>query len=151
MPPRFLKSCIGVAKAYCTRVGGGPFPTEADEKTQERLRERGGEYGSVTKRPRRCGWLCIDDLQYSALINGFDCWNITKLDVLDTEEHIPVGIHTDAAGTMIFETLPGWKTSTVGITEWESFPRMHRTTSRSSRRRLGFLCGSLGRDRRGNR
>ncbi|NOS66883.1 MAG: adenylosuccinate synthetase [Candidatus Peribacteraceae bacterium] len=122
LPPRALNSCIGVAKAYCTRVGSGDFPCEADEETAHRLRERGGEYGSVTKRPRRCGWLCIDDLQYSAMINGFDCWNITKMDVLDMEEEIPVGIHRDKSGKMIFEKLPGWKTSTVGITDWEKLP-----------------------------
>ncbi len=122
LPPRILKSCIGVAKAYCTRVGGGPFPTEADESTQVRLRERGGEYGSVTKRPRRCGWMYIPDLKHSAIINGFDCWNITKLDVLDTEEVIPIGLGMDELGKVIWEKLPGWKTSTVGITEFDQLP-----------------------------
>ncbi len=127
LPPKCLRSCIGVAKAYCTRVGGGPFPTEADEKASERLRERGGEYGSVTKRPRRCGWLSIADLKYSAAINGFDCFNITKLDVLDTEDVIPVGVEVDSAGKVRWEKQPGWKTSTVGITSFEKLPKHAQT------------------------
>jgi adenylosuccinate synthase len=123
LAPKTLNSCIGVAKAYCTRVGGGPFPTEAKEEVQLRIRERGGEYGSVTKRPRRCGWLSIPDLQFSARINGFDCWNITKLDVLDTEKEIPICLSVDETGTAMFETLPGWNTSTVGITDFEKLPK----------------------------
>ncbi len=123
LPPKCLKSCIGVAKAYCTRVGGGPFPTEAEEAVQVRIRERGGEYGSVTKRPRRCGWLSIPDLKLSAMINGFDCWNITKLDVLDTEDVIPVGLGLEESGKVIWEQMPGWKTSTVGITSFEDLPK----------------------------
>ncbi len=122
LPPKCLSSCIGVAKAYCTRVGAGDFLTEADEAASTRLRERGGEYGSVTKRPRRCGWLSIPDLQFSARINGFDCWNITKLDVLDTEDVIPVGTDVDASGTVTWEKMPGWKTSTVGITDFKKLP-----------------------------
>ncbi|MSR87128.1 adenylosuccinate synthase [Candidatus Peribacteria bacterium] len=123
LPPKILKSCIGVAKAYCTRVGGGPFPTEADEAASVRLRERGGEYGSVTKRPRRCGWLHIPDLLFSAQINGFDCWNITKIDVLDTEEVIPVGVEMEEGGKVTWKNMPGWKTSTVGITAFEKLPK----------------------------
>lgn len=123
LPPKCLTSCIGVAKAYCTRVGSGDFPCEADEETAGRLRDRGGEYGSVTKRPRRCGWLSIPNLKHSAVINGFDCWNITKLDVLDTEETIPVGTGMDNAGGVTWQTMPGWKTSTVGITEFSKLPR----------------------------
>ena len=123
IPPKALVSCIGVAKAYCTRVGGGPFPAEAAEDVQKRLRDRGGEYGSVTKRPRRCGWLSIPDLRASARINGFDCWNITKLDVLDTEEEVPVLTGTDDAGKPQWKTFPGWKTSTVGITDFKKLPK----------------------------
>lgn len=123
LPPKSLTSCIGVAKAYCTRVGSGAFPCEADEAAGTRLRERGGEYGSVTKRPRRCGWLSIPDLRHSAMINGFDCWNITKLDVLDTEEVIPVGTGIDDTGKVIWKKFPGWKTSTQGITAWEKLPK----------------------------
>lgn len=122
LPPKSVTSCIGVAKVYCTRVGGGPFPTEAEEEAATRLRDRGGEYGSVTKRPRRCGWLSIPDLRFCAMLNGFDCWNITKLDVLDTEDVIPVGIGIDEKGKVIWEKFPGWKCSTVGITSFQRLP-----------------------------
>lgn len=126
LPPKSLTSCIGVAKAYCTRVGSGEFLTEAHDETAERLRERGGEFGSVTGRPRRCGWLHVPDLQHAAAINGFDCWNITKLDVLDTEEEIPVGVGHEN-GTVRWEKLPGWKTSTVGITDFKVLPKNAQT------------------------
>ena len=121
LAPKVLNSCIGVAKAYCTRVGSGEFATEVTGETGDRLRERGGEYGSVTGRPRRCGWLYLPDLRLAAAINGFDCWNITKLDVLDTEEHIPVGMAVKN-DKVIYETLPGWKESTVGVTSFEKLP-----------------------------
>jgi len=118
LPPSALKSCIGVAKAYCTRVGAGEFLTEETGEVGERLRTRGGEFGSVTGRPRRCGWLSIDDLHYSTMINGFSMLNLTKLDVLDTEEEIPV-----LAEGGEWKKLAGWKTSTVGITEFTKLPR----------------------------
>ena len=85
LPPNSLTSCIGVAKAYCTRVGEGPFPTELTDETGERLRKRGGGNGATTGRPRRCGWLSLPDLVYAARMNGFTGWNITKRDVLDEE------------------------------------------------------------------
>ncbi len=122
LPPQALDTVIGVAKAYCTRVGEGKFPTEADEKTSDRLRERGGEYGATTGRPRRCGWLHIPDLLYSAALNGFTHWNITKLDVLDQEAVIPVGVESDENGEVVFEELPGWKRKTSGITDFEELP-----------------------------
>lgn len=124
--PRALTNCIGVAKAYCTRVGAGVFLTEADESASQRLRERGGEYGSVTKRPRRCGWLYLPDLRFSALINGIDRWNITKLDVLDTEEIIPVGVGEKSDGSVQYEELPGWKTSTANIASFDALPKEAR-------------------------
>ncbi len=122
LAPRAVTSCIGVAKAYCTRVGSGDFLTEADEEASERLRNRGGEYGSVTGRPRRCGWLYLPDLKQSAMINGFDCWNITKLDVLDREHEIPVGVGLHG-GHVAYEKLPGWDSSTVGITDFKKLPK----------------------------
>lgn len=120
--PMVLGEVIGVAKAYCTRVGAGDFLTEAEGTTAERLRERGGEYGSVTKRPRRCGWLHIPDLRRSAMINGFACWNITKLDVLDTEEVILVGTE-EKNGKAVMKEFAGWKTSTVGMTQFDDLPQ----------------------------
>lgn len=122
IPPNALGEVIGVAKAYCTRVGAGDFLTEVEGETAERLRERGGEYGSVTKRPRRCGWLHLPDLQRSAMINGFACWNITKLDVLDTEDVVPVGVGENK-GKAVIKEFHGWKTSTVGITDFKQLPK----------------------------
>jgi adenylosuccinate synthase len=122
LPPQCVREVIGVAKAYCTRVGSGDFLTEVDGATGDRLRERGGEYGSVTKRPRRCGWLHIPDLQRSAMINGCTCWNITKLDVLDTEEIIQVGVG-ESQGKAVYKEFAGWKTSTAGMTTFADLPK----------------------------
>ena len=123
LPPSCLTSCIGVAKAYCTRVGEGEFLTEVMGQTGDRLRERGGEYGATTGRPRRCGWLHLPDLKFSADVNGYTQWNITKLDVLDEEETIPVGMGQNADGSVKFENLPGWKASTKGVTAFEKLPK----------------------------
>jgi adenylosuccinate synthase len=123
LPPRCLTSCIGVAKAYCTRVGEGEFLTEVMSETGDRLRKRGGEYGSTTGRPRRCGWLHLPDLVFSAQVNGTTHWNITKLDVLDEEETIPVGIGQKTDGSVQYENLPGWKTSTEGVISFEKLPK----------------------------
>lgn len=97
LAPSALKSCIGIVKAYCSRVGSGEFLTEEIGERGDQLRERGGEYGSVTGRPRRCGWLHMPDIAYSTFINGFTCLNLTKLDVLDDEAEIPVGIGVDTS------------------------------------------------------
>ena len=123
LPPRILTSCIGVAKAYCTRVGAGDFLTEELSERGDALRERGGEYGSTTGRPRRCGWMYLPDIRYSAFINGFTAINITKLDVLDEEKEIPVGVGIDAAGKVIYKKLPGWETSTRGMTDFQQLPK----------------------------
>ncbi|MBM3231651.1 adenylosuccinate synthase [Candidatus Peregrinibacteria bacterium] len=136
--PKCVTSCIGVAKAYCTRVGSGPFPAEADVKTAERLRERGGEYGSVTKRPRRTGWLSIDDLNFSARLNGITHWNITKLDVLDTEKVIPVWVNGERA------EMSGWDTSTHGITDWKALPEQARAYVESIAKQTGIPVSFVG-------
>src|SRR6266542_1388203 len=90
VPPTRIHGVVGVSKAYITRVGGGPFPTEALDATGDHIRERGSEFGSVTGRPRRCGWFDVPLARYTAMINGFDSLVITKLDVLDELEKIPV-------------------------------------------------------------
>lgn len=123
LPPKALHSCIGVIKAYCTRVGSGDFLTEETGEVGDRLRERGGEYGSVTGRPRRCGWLHVPDITYAAFINGFTCFNLTKLDVLDAEEYIYVGTGIDAHGKAVLQKVQGWQTSTAGIRKWEELPK----------------------------
>ena len=123
LPPNILTSCIGVAKAYCTRVGAGEFITEEAGERGEGLRKRGGEYGSTTGRPRRTGWLHLPDLKRSAFINGFTAINLTKLDVLDEEKEIPIGIGMDRSGKAIYEDLAGWQTSTHSITDFKELPR----------------------------
>jgi adenylosuccinate synthase len=116
LPPLALSSCVGVVKAYCTRVGSGPFPAEVTGDRGDALRERGGEFGSTTGRPRRCGWLNMTDLQFAAAVNGFTHLNLTKLDVLDAEEKIPVYEGED------FIELDGWNASTAGKTKFDELP-----------------------------
>src|SRR5205823_3357311 len=90
VPPTSIGRVIGVTKAYCTRVGSGPFPTESKDAAGEELRARGQEFGAVTGRPRRCGWIDLPLLRYSVMINGISWLVVTKLDVLDNLAHIPV-------------------------------------------------------------
>ena len=139
VPPTSINTVIGVTKAYCTRVGGGPFPTEIHDGIADKLRERGNEFGAVTGRPRRCGWMDLPLLRYSNMINGCAWLVVTKLDVLDELAEIPVCVGYKLNGKKIDEIpaeaaalekiecvytkLPGWKKSTEGITEWERLPR----------------------------
>ena len=92
VPPKYIKSTIGIVKAYTTRVGGGPFPTELNDETGEKLRSVGHEFGSTTGRPRRCGWLDLNVVRYSHKLNGFDSLNLTKLDVLTGIPKIKVAV-----------------------------------------------------------
>ena len=142
--PNKLDSCIGVAKAYCTRVGSGEFLTEADGKADERLRDRGSEYGATTGRPRRCGWLHLPDLKYGVILNGFTYWNITKLDVLDEEDVIPVGVDIDSDGKVIYEKLPGWKEPTVGVTSFDDLPENAQKFLNFIEERTGVKPGLIG-------
>lgn len=96
-----LETVIGVVKAYTTRVGEGPFPTELNDSIGEALRKKGHEFGTTTGRPRRCGWLDLPIVQYTSRINGYDSINITKLDVLDEMETIKVGVYYTKDGTRI--------------------------------------------------
>jgi adenylosuccinate synthase len=136
--PTRITGVIGVSKAYITRVGGGPFPTEALDAVGEQIRARGKEFGAVTGRPRRCGWFDAPLMRYTAAINGFDSLVVTKLDVLDEFEQIPVcvGYRIDGREVAempptvaevekiepIFEELPGWRSSTFGIDSFDSLP-----------------------------
>ncbi|HKX00595.1 MAG TPA: adenylosuccinate synthase [Bryobacteraceae bacterium] len=139
VPPTRIDAVIGVAKAYITRVGGGPFPTEALDAMGDRIRERGHEFGSVTGRPRRCGWFDVPLMRYSAMLNGFDSLVITKLDVLDELEKIPVcmayrvgrhevtempaSTHGLESVEPVYECLPGWQTPTAGIARYQDLPQ----------------------------
>ena len=136
--PTRIDSVVGVVKAYATRVGGGPFPSELDDATGERLREIGGEIGTVTGRPRRCGWLDLAALRYAVEINGMTHLAMTKLDVLDSFDRIgictsydspadislPFAIARGASCEMTF--LPGWKTPIGNARSWEDLPAAAR-------------------------
>jgi adenylosuccinate synthase len=142
VPPTRIHGVVGVAKAYITRVGGGPFPTEALDSWGDQIRKRGNEFGSVTGRPRRCGWFDAPLMRYAAMINGFDSLVVTKLDVLDEMEKIPVCVGYRAGGQdvarlpatvkgmaalqPVYECLPGWQTSTFGIASYSELPSRAR-------------------------
>ncbi|MCU1232324.1 MAG: Adenylosuccinate synthetase [Candidatus Solibacter sp.] len=136
--PTRIQGVLGVSKAYITRVGGGPFPTEAFDGAGDRIRERGKEFGAVTGRPRRCGWFDVPLLRYTANINGFDSLVITKLDVLDEFDTIPVCVGYKINGKdvvdmpptvaeiekleAVYECVPGWSSSTFGISKYDELP-----------------------------
>jgi adenylosuccinate synthase len=136
--PQMLDYVLGIVKAYTTRVGTGPFPTELTDDVGAGLARRGNEFGSVTGRPRRCGWLDLAALRRSLQLNGVDGLCITKLDVLDGMEEIrlatsyrmdgraleliPTGAEAVARCTPVYETLPGWQESTVGARSFATLP-----------------------------
>jgi adenylosuccinate synthase len=138
VPPNAISMVAGVTKAYCTRVGGGPFPTELIDQTGEALRKKGNEFGAVTGRPRRTGWLDLPLLRYSNMINGTEWLVVTKLDVLDDLAEIPicVGYRIDGRETFeipaqsssferiepVYTKLPGWNSQTYGISSYEQLP-----------------------------
>jgi adenylosuccinate synthase len=164
--PTAINAVIGVTKAYCTRVGGGPFPSELLDATGDLLRARGNEYGAVTGRPRRCGWIDLPLLRYAGMINGISWLVVTKLDVLDELAEIPVcvgykinGKATDeipahASGydqiECIYRTLPGWRTSIQGITRMEKLPQPAREylkfVEKESGARVGVVSTGPGRE-----
>jgi adenylosuccinate synthase len=137
--PNAIGTVIGVTKAYCTRVGGGPFPTEITGSLADKLRAKGNEYGAVTGRPRRCGWVDLPLLRYAQMVNGVNWWVVTKLDVLDELEEIPVCVGYKVNGRKtaevpalatgfdhvecIYQRMPGWKKTTAGITRFEKLPQ----------------------------
>jgi len=138
IPPTAVESIIGVAKAYSTRVGNGPYPTELLDATGERLRTKGQEYGATTGRPRRCGWFDAVAARYSAMINGLEKIAITKLDVLDDFDEIKVCIGYELNGkrlktfptdvktlehvTPIYETFEGWRSQLSDSTVYNHIP-----------------------------
>ena len=142
VPPTKIQGAIGVLKAYTTRVGGGPFPSELSGTVADFLRRRGNEFGTTTGRPRRCGWLDTVVARYGQLLNGIDTIALTKLDVLDDFDEIPVCVGYRIQGEVvrnfppdrrsletaepILKTFKGWKTSTVGILEEQDLPQAAR-------------------------
>jgi adenylosuccinate synthase len=153
VPPTRIQGIIGVSKAYVTRVGGGPFPSEALGESGDRIRNAGNEFGSVTGRPRRCGWFDIPLIRYTSAVNGFDSLVITKLDVLDQFDEIPVcveyrsdgfprsdmpaTIRELAAVEVVYERLPGWREPTHGMDRYAKLPDR-------ARRYLDFLSARTG-------
>lgn len=113
---------IGIMKAYTTRVGNGPFPTEQNNKIGEILRQKGGEYGATTGRPRRCGWLDLYQLKSSVIANGFNYFAITKLDCLDDFDLIYAGIDRDKDGNPVYKEFNGWKSDITNIKAFEELP-----------------------------
>jgi adenylosuccinate synthase len=145
LAPKHLTGVLGIVRTYTTRVGEGPFPTEMLESEAELgqlIRERGREYGASTGRPRRCGWFDAFATRYAAEINGFSSVALTKLDVLDALDEIKVCVGYKLNGKMceslpsvsqdlrrvepVYETLPGWKSSTLGMTDLSELPRYAR-------------------------
>jgi adenylosuccinate synthase len=151
--PQMLHYVLGITKAYTTRVGSGPFPTELEDDTGERLRARGNEFGATTGRPRRCGWFDAAALKRSIQINGVSGLCVTKLDVLDGMDELkvcvgyriegqfsdllPAGAEDTARCEPVYEDLPGWSESTVGAQRLEALPR----NARAYLDRIEAICG----------
>jgi adenylosuccinate synthase len=164
--PTAIGTVIGVTKAYVTRVGEGPFPTEIHDAGADELRARGKEYGAVTGRPRRCGWLDMPLLRYSNRINGTEWLVVTKLDVLDTLAEIPICTGYKLDGKLIdtvpadvrgieaiqpvYTTMPGWQQNTEGITEWDALPAKAKEYLKfiedNSEARIGMISTGPDRD-----
>jgi len=151
--PQHLHYVLGISKAYCTRVGSGPFPTELDNELGRRIATRGNEFGSTTGRPRRCGWFDAAALKRSIQINGFSGLGVTKLDVLDGMESVqlavgyrlngkksdilPVGAEELEGCEPVYEKMPGWSESTVGLTRFKQLPR----AAQNYLKRIEKICG----------
>lgn len=137
--PSKIGEVIGISKAYCTRVGGGPFPTELHDKVGQKLREVGAEFGATTGRPRRCGWIDLPALKYAIMIGGITQIALTKIDVLNDFDEISIATHYHYDGQLhegipydltsvdiqpVYETHVGWKQSLDDVKEYEQFPEM---------------------------
>jgi adenylosuccinate synthase len=152
--PGRLHYVLGITKAYTTRVGSGPFPTELHDEVGKRIAEVGKEFGSVTGRPRRCGWFDAAALRRSVQLNGVSGLCITKLDVLDGFETLRLGVGYQVKGQAldllpfgaeivegcepVYEEFPGWSETTVGVTQYEQLP----ANARKYLERLAEVCGA---------
>lgn len=162
IPPHHISGVLGIVRTYATRVGEGPFPTEMiddEEDIADLIRRRGNEYGSVTKRPRRCGWFDAVATRYAAELNGFDSMALTKLDVLDALAEIKVCVAYEFDGERIdtfpavsndlrkikpvYETLPGWQSNTEGITSFDELPENARKYVRFISEQIGVEIGLI--------
>ena len=143
VPPTAITHVMGITKAYCTRVGNGPFPTELEDATGEELRKKGHEFGATTGRPRRCGWLDLVALKYAVRVNGMNELTLTKMDVMDGFEEIKVCTSYKFHGKEtkvfplcldeiedvepVYTTLPGWDKDISGMTSWDELPDNAKT------------------------
>lgn len=161
-----ITSIIGIMKAYSTRVGSGPFPTELENEIGEKLRTKGGEFGSTTGRPRRCGWFDAVAARYSVIINGMTCINLTKLDVLDEMESLKIATAYNYKGQKLasfpaspdilseveieYIELPGWKTSIKNAKSFKELPPNAQAYVQKIEELLGcpvnFIGNGVGRD-----
>uniref|UniRef100_A0A1Q3F2Z8 Adenylosuccinate synthetase n=1 Tax=Culex tarsalis TaxID=7177 RepID=A0A1Q3F2Z8_CULTA len=160
LPPQTIGEVIGVVKAYTTRVGDGPFPTELHDEVGSLLQTRGGEIGVTTKRLRRCGWLDLALLRYTAMVNGYTALCVTKLDILDTLKEIKVAVSYNLNGERIdyfpgsitalsqvevnYITVPGWLTSTEGVREFSELPAQAQDYIRLIENDLGVPVKWIG-------
>ncbi len=151
--PKMIDEVVGIVKAYTTRVGAGPFPTELVDDIGEKLRTQGDEFGATTGRPRRCGWLDLVSLRHVVRINGVDCVAITKLDVLDelpeikvctAYEHngdtwgeVPLDLAELSHVKPVYKSLPGWMADTTGTTKFGDLPE-------NARNYLNYIADDLG-------
>jgi adenylosuccinate synthase len=159
VPPTSISTVIGVTKAYCTRVGEGPFPTELHDAMGDAIRKKGNEFGAVTGRPRRCGWLDLPLLRYSNMINGTEWLVVTKLDVLDDLDEIPVATSYKIDGKEseeipaegrgferiepVYTKLPGWKKDTTKITSYDDLPSRTKEYLKFVEKQSGAKVGIL--------
>jgi adenylosuccinate synthase len=162
IPPSKVETAIGIVKAYTTRVGEGPFPTELLDETGEAMRVEGHEFGTTTGRPRRCGWLDIPVAAYGHLINGYSSINITKLDVLSILDEIKIGTSYSVNGqelpfgqmpstlaglgevTVNYETMPGWKSDISDVRVFEDLPVEAQNYVNRIEELLGVPVGWIG-------
>lgn len=163
--PHLMENIFGVVKAYSTRVGAGPFPTELHDDIGEHLREKAHEYGTVTGRPRRCGWLDAVGVKYAAMLNSLDYLAITRLDILDELDTVKIGVGYRYKGNIIhhypadlnqleemepvYETFAGWKTDISAIRKYEDLPKNCRLYLERMAELIGVPLGiiSVGPDR----
>jgi adenylosuccinate synthase len=166
VPTRHISRWIGIVKAYTTRVGGGPFPTEQDNATGERIRRVGREYGTVTNRPRRCGWFDAVAVRYSARISGATELAIMLLDVLsglkelqvatayemndEVIKELPASLSDFELCRPVYQTLPGWEDDLTGIRRWSDLPEAARNYVEFVAQQVGVRASivSVGPDRR---
>jgi adenylosuccinate synthase len=151
--PQMLSYVLGITKAYTTRVGSGPFPTELEDEIGQYLAKKGNEFGSTTGRARRCGWFDAAALKRSIQVNGVSGLCVTKLDVLDGMEMLRIGVGYDTNGSVkdifpvgaeelagcvpVYEEMPGWKESTEGIKRYEDLP----LNAKNYLKRMEEVCG----------